>query len=180
MNGLILFADGFEDVEALAPRDLLIRAGVNMTSSSIKEDKIVMTSHGVSLLADKSIKEINDKDYDFIILPGGGRGTQNLLKSDEVNALLKRFNNDHKLICAICAAPMVLAKAGLLKNKKYTCFAGCNEGLDGIFTAEEVVKDDNIITARSMLFSVPFALKIIESLLGKEKRDEIYRQINGL
>ena len=180
MKGLMLLADGFEDVEALAPRDLLIRAGVNMTTASITNDSSVITSHGVSLLTDVLLKEVDDKEYDFIILPGGGRGTKNLLASDLVEEYLLRFNKDNKLIAAICAAPMVLAKAGLLKGKKYTCFVGCNEGLDGIFTAAEVEKDGNIITGRSMLYSVPFGLKIIETLLGKEDREKIFKQINGL
>lgn len=180
MNGLLLLADGFEDVEALAPRDLLIRAGVNMTTASISNSLEVMTSHGVLLKADALLSDIKEKDYDFIILPGGGRGTQNLLKSDLVNKTVLEFDKSQKLVCAICAAPMVLGKAGLLKNKKYTCFAGCNEGIDGLFTAEEVVKDKNIITARSMLYSVPFGLKIIESLLGEEVKDKVHKQIKGL
>ena len=83
-------------------------------------------------------------------------------------------------MCAICAAPMVLGKLGILKNKKFTCYPGCETDLDGIYTGEEVVVLDKLITARSMLFSIPFGLAIIEKLLGKEVRDRIYSQIAGL
>ena len=179
MKGLLVLANGFEDVEALAPRDLLNRAGVEMITTSITDERLVTTSHGVKLFTDKIISEIEEKDYDFIILPGGGRGTQNLLKSDDVNRLLLEFNSHHKLIAAICAAPMVLGKLGLLRNKRYTCFAGCNEGLDGVFTGSEVEHDDNIITGRSMLYSVPFGLEIIKTLLGDEIKQKIYKQIEG-
>ena len=179
MHGLILLADGFEDVEALAPRDLLIRAGVKVTTTSISNSFNVTTSHGVLLNADIVLSEVNSDSYDFVILPGGGRGTQNLLKSELVSEVVLEFAKEHKLICAICAAPMVLAKLGLLRNKRYTCFAGCNEGLDGIFTGREVEHDDNIITGRSMLYSVPFGLEIIKTLLGDEIKQKIYKQIEG-
>lgn len=180
MRGLMLLADGFEDVEALAPRDILIRGGVEVVTASIFNKKEVITSHGVHLFTDILLEEVNSSDFDFVILPGGGRGTQNLLHSDKVINLVKEFAEEDKLVCAICAAPMVLGKAGLLKDKRFTCYKGCNEGLEGVFTGGEVVKDGNIITARSMLYSVPFGLKILESLLGEDIREKIYNQINGL
>ena len=180
MKGLFLLADGFEDVEALAPRDLLVRAGVEVHTASISNELLVTTSHKIKLYADHLVSEIKEDDYDFIVLPGGGRGTQNLLNSEAVLSLVKKFNDNHKLVCAICAAPMVLSKAGLLHNKKFTCYKGCEEGLDGLFTGEEVVKDDNIITARSMLYSIPFGLAIIELLLGSTVKEKIYHQIAGL
>ena len=117
---------------------------------------------------------------DVIVLPGGGRGVQNLLKSSWVDEMIQKHYQNGKLVCAICAAPMVLAKNGLLHNKRYTCYPGCNEGLDGIYTGEEVVVTDNIVTARSMLYSVPFGLKIVELLVNKETSDRVYLQIAGL
>ena len=75
---------------------------------------------------------------------------------------------------------MVLGKNGLLHNRRYTCYPGCNEGLDGIYTGEEVVVTDNIVTGRSMLYSVPFGLKIIELLVGKDIADRVYSGIAGL
>ena len=140
----------------------------------------MVSSHKMSLIGFKSLKNINVNEFEAIILPGGSRGVNNLLKSSEVDYLVKEFNRLGKWVCAICAAPMVLGKNGLLHNKKYTCYPGCNEGLDGIYTGEELVVTDNIVTARSMLYSVPFGLKIIELLLGKSDSDRIYSQIAGL
>ena len=181
MKVLLLFADGFEDVEAIATRDVLIRAGIEVYDAKINDDnQIVVASHKIALTGLKSLKNINVDEFEAIILPGGMRGVNNLLASNEVERLLKEFNNKHKWVCAICAAPMVLAKNGLLHNKRYTCYPGCDEGLDGIYTGEEVVVTDNLVTARSMLYSVPFGLKIIELLLGKSDSDRIYSQIAGL
>ena len=181
MKILMLFADGFEDVEAIATRDVLVRAGIEVYDAKINENsQIVASSHKMSLIGFKSLKNINVQEFEAIILPGGSRGVNNLLQSSEVDALVKAFSNENKLVCAICAGPMVLAKNGLLHKKAYTCYPGCNEGLDGLYTGEEVVVTDNIVTARSMLYSIPFGLKIIELLLGKDVKERIYSQIAGL
>ena len=181
MKVLILYADGFEDVEALATRDVLVRAKIDVMDVKVNEsEQLVTSSHKVSISGFKSIKNINVDEFNAIILPGGSRGVNNLLNSNEVIKLVKEFHNKNKLVCAICAAPMVLDKAGLLKEKRFTCYPGCEVGLKGIYTGEEVVVLDKLITARSMLYSIPFGLAIIEKLLGKEVRDTVYRQIAGL
>lgn len=181
MKVVMLYADGFEDVEAIATRDVLVRAGIEVVDAKIKEDsQIVVSSHKMSLTGLKSAKNINVEEFSALILPGGSRGVNNLLQSSEVDRLVKEFNDKHKWVCAICAAPMVLAKNNLLHNKRYTCYPGCNEGLDGIYTGEEVVVTDNIVTARSMLYSIPFGLTIIELILGKDTKERIYKQIAGL
>ncbi len=181
MRVLIIYADGFEDVEAIATRDVLVRAGIEVLDAKINEDsQIVVSSHKMSLTGFLSTKNINVEEFSAIILPGGSRGVNNLLQCNEVDRLVKEFNDVHKWVCAICAAPMVLAKNGLLHNKRYTCYPGCNEGLDGLYTGEEVVVTDNIVTARSMLYSIPFGLKIVELLVNKETSDRIYLQIAGL
>ena len=181
MKVLILYADGFEDVEALATRDVLVRAKIDVMDVKINEsEQLVTSSHKVSISGFKSIKNINVDEFNAIILPGGSRGVNNLLNSNEVIELVKEFHNKNKLVCAICAAPMVLDKAGILENKRFTCYPSCEVGLKGIYTGEEVVVLDKLITARSMLYSIPFGLAIIEKLLGKEVRDTIYRQIAGL
>ena len=180
MHGLLLLADGFEDTEALTTRDVLIRSGLIITCASIKDDPLVTSSHGISFsINNKLLKDLNLNDYDFLILPGGGRGTQNLLASKLVEQAVHHFMGKHQLVSAICAAPMVLAKYGYLHGKKFTCYRGCEEGLDGIYTGEKVEHVDNIITGRSMLASVDFALEIIETLQGKTQREKIYDQING-
>lgn len=181
MKVLIIYADGFEDVEALATRDVLVRAKIDVIDAKINEDnEIVTSSHNLSIKGLKSLNNIDVNDFNAVILPGGSRGVNNLLKSEKVISLVKEFHNKNILVCAICAAPMVLNKAGLLKEKRFTCYPGCEKGLEGIYTGEEVVILDKMITARSMLYSIPFGLAIIEKLLGKEVRDTIYRQIAGL
>ena len=180
MKLLMLFADGFEDVEAVATRDVLVRAGIEVVDARIKEDETVISSHKMYFNHFKRLSELNSAEFSGIILPGGSRGVNNLLNSDEVIKTVKEFANSNKLVCAICAAPMVLDKAGILENKRFTCYPSCEVGLKGIYTGEEVVVLDRMITARSMLYSIPFGLAIIEKLLGKEVRETIYRQIAGL
>lgn len=180
MRGLVLLANGFEDTEALTTRDVLIRSGIEMVSASISETKTVVSSFGVSVLSDKLLKEINNiDDFDFIVLPGGGRGTQNLKESKLVEETVRKFADKNKILCAICAAPSIFGKYGLLVNKNYTCFAGCNEGVIGNFTGNEVEVDGNIITARSMMYSIPFALTIIEKLLGKDTKERVLVGLKG-
>lgn len=177
----MLFADGFEDVEAIATRDVLIRAGINVIDAKINNDsEIVTSSHKMSLTGFCDLNNVNVDEYEAIILPGGSKGVNNLLSSNEVDNLVKAFNAANKWVCAICAAPMVLGQNDLLKNKRFTCYPGCEANIDGIYTGEELVVTDNIVTARSMLFSIPFGLKIVELLLSKEDSDRVNRQIAGL
>ena len=179
MFGLMLLANGFEDSEALTTRDVLIRAKINIDLVSITKETVVISSHGLKVISDLTIDEIDINKYDFLVLPGGGMGTANLKASKKVADIVLKFHEQNKLIAAICAAPGVLGRLNLLKDKKYTCFANCEDG-PGINTKSEVEIDGNIITARSMYFSVPFALAIITKLIGKEKADEVYQQLLGI
>ena len=181
MKGLLILADGFEDTEALTTRDVLLRAGIEVTTCSITDRLEVESSFGVHLLADALLKLIFDcEPFDFIILPGGGRGTRNLSECQFLKQYLDYFMSKNKLVCAICAAPSILGKYGYLENRKYTCFAGFNEGIRGDFTGNEVEKDGNIITARSMHYSIPFALEIIATLLGENAKEKVLVGLNGL
>ena len=179
MKALMIFADGFEDVEAIATRDVLVRGRVEVVDATINSEDKVVTSHKMNLVNFAKLKDINIKEFDALILPGGSRGVNNLLASDLVTDTLKEARKNDLLICAICAAPMVLAKAGLLKEQPFTCYPGCEEGLDGLYTGEEVVILDKMITARSMLYSIPFGLAILEKLKGLETRKRVYDQIAG-
>lgn len=180
MKLLMLFADGFEDVEAVATRDVLVRAGIEVVDARIKEDETVISSHKMYFNHFKRLSEVNFAEFSGIILPGGSRGVNNLLNSNEVIKTVKEFSDSNKLVCAICAAPMVLDKAGLLKGKDFTCYPGCEAGLEGNYTGKEVVVLEKMITARSMLYSIPFGLAIVEKLLGKEISSKIYQQIAGI
>ena len=180
MKALLLLADGFEDSEALVTRDVLLRAGIDVTTASITDRLEVESSFGVHLLADALLKLIFDTTpYDAIILPGGGRGTKNLRECPLVSVYLEKFARQKKLLCAICAAPSILGIHGYLENKKYTCFAGFNEEIAGDFTGNEVEVDGNIITGRSMKYAIPFGLAIVEKLLGSEAKEKDLKGLEG-
>ena len=174
---IFIYADGFEDTEAIASRDVLVRAGFQVFDYVLNSTGEVTSSHGMKFVG-KYIKDLPLADV--VVLPGGSRGVQNLLKSSCVDEMIQNHYKNGKLVCAICAAPMVLGKNGLLKGLPFTCYPGCEEGLEGNYTGNEVVVTDRIITARSMLYSIPFGLAIIEKMMGKEKRDLIYKQIAGI
>ena len=177
----MLLADGFEDTEALTTRDVLLRAGIEVTTASISDRLEVQSSFGIHILCDALLKLIFDTNpYDGIILPGGGRGTRNLSDSPLVEQYLQKFFSKNKLLCAICAAPSILGKYGYLVGHKYTCFAGFNEEIVGDFTESEVEVSGNIITARSMQYSIPFALAIVEKLLGREVKEKVQIGLRGL
>ena len=181
MNILIIYANGFEDVEALATRDVLVRAGFAVYDAKIDDDEqLAVSSHKVALYGLKSLKDIKVNEFDAVIIPGGSRGVMNLLDSKETISIVKQAYNLGKYVCAICAGPMVLSKAGVLSDHIYTCYPGCEEGLLGTYTGREVEVSGKIITARSMMYSIPFGLKIIEVLGSKELSEKINRQISGL
>ena len=181
MRVLIIYADGFEDVEALATRDVLVRAGFEVYDAKINDDEqLVVSSHKIALSGFKSLNNIDINSFDAVIIPGGSRGVNNLLNSTKTIEIVKKAYNLNKYVCAICAGPMVLSKAGVLVNHTFTCYPGCEEGLLGTYTGKEVEVSDKIITARSMMFSIPFGLKIIEILDSKKLSDRIYCQISGL
>lgn len=178
MRGLMLLANGFEDTEGLSTRDVLVRSGIEMVTASITSDRQVVSSFGIVLLTDTIIDKVNVNDFDFLVLPGGGRGTANLKASEKVSKLVLDFASKNKFLCAICAAPGVLGRLGLLKDKHYTCFAGCQDG-EGLFTGNEVEAEGNVITGRSMMYSIPFALAIVEKLLGEDSEKKVMIGLMG-
>lgn len=177
MKALMIVSQGLEECEGLVTRDILLRSGIEVTMMSLNNEEEITSSHKLDI---KVLPYFNDyQSYDLLILPGGKVGTLNNDNNPKINELLDFFIRN-KSVAAICAAPSILGKRGYLKNKKYTCYPGWEKEEYGIYTGEEVVKDGNIITGRSMYFTNDFALKIVESLLGKEKRIEIEKQIKGI
>ena len=180
IKGLILLADGFEDSEALCTRDVLIRSGIVVETASIKPFVDVVSSFGISLKCDKTVGKIRPNEYDFLLLPGGGKGTEELAGSDIVRQIIEEFYKQDKLLCAICAAPSVYGKYGYLKGKRYTCFPGFEDGIDGIYTGEEITISDKLITARSMAYSISFGEAIIDHFLGNDALKRVDNGIKGL
>lgn len=170
----LFLAEGFEEIEALTPVDILRRAGLELKTVAVGESKIVKGAHGIEVVADITESEIKNEIPEAIILPGGMPGTTNLEQSEVVIDTLMRAMINGSLICAICAAPSILGIMGCLKNKKATCFPGFEEYLDGATVVDErIVRDENIITAKGMGCAAEFALCIVEALTSKEKADEV-------
>lgn len=176
---LVLLADGFEEVEALTPVDYLRRIGIDVVMVSINKDLKVKGSHGIEVLANKTLDEIQGIiNYRGIIIPGGMPGASNLRDDERVIELVQNFNSEGKMVAAICAGPIVLQKAGILKNRKVTSYPGFEVELkDSIYKKDIVVQDGNIITARGPATAVYFTIKIAEHLKGEEKGKEIKKAI---
>ena len=163
----ILLADGFEEIEAFTPKDVLNRAGFVCDLISINEDKFVKSTHEITIVADKVLNKQDDlSEYDMIILPGGMPGAKYLSEHENVIKTIKEFNNQNKFIAAICAAPaLVLSKAGIVKNRKVTSYPGMDNYLtDAIYQEDAVVQDKNIITSRGPATAMQFAFKLVEVL----------------
>ena len=174
----IFLAEGFEEVEALTPVDLLRRAGAEVTMVSIETERTVSGSHGIAITADCLFNETNFADAELLVLPGGMPGTRNLKACEPLLTLLKEHNGKGKKLAAICAAPTVLGYAGLLEGKKATCYPGCEDGLTGaICETTPVVTDGTITTSRGVGTAIPFGLSLIAQLYGQEKADEIAKSI---
>lgn len=175
---LVFLVNGFEEIEAMAPIDLLRRAGIIVDTVSINEDNQVTSSRKITVLTDKTIDEINFENYEMIVIPGGP-GTENYMKSEKLLEKLKEFSINRKL-GAICAAPTILSALGILNGKQAICFPACEPDLikDGaIIVNQDVVKDNNIITSRGAGTAIDFSLALIEELLGKNKSHEIRKEI---
>ncbi len=174
----IFLADGFEEIEALTVVDLLRRAGIGITTASIMGRKNVKGSHSITVEADVLIDEIDFDDTDMIILPGGMPGTTNLDKCEVLKKHIKEFNDEGKMLAAICAAPTVYGGMGLLSGKKACCYPGCEGGLTGAdVQTTETAKDGNFITSRGMGTAIPFGLAIIEHFQGASAAKDMAAKI---
>ena len=170
----VFFADGFEEVEALTAVDVLRRAGRNVKVVSVTPDEIVVGAHNVSILCDVNFDNCDFFDAELFVLPGGMPGASTLAEHEGLGRLLADAAAKNKPIAAICAAPMVLGKLGLLKGKKATCYPGFEQYLEGAeCTGEMAVRDGNIVTGKGPGASMEFALTIVDMLCGKEKVEEL-------
>jgi 4-methyl-5(b-hydroxyethyl)-thiazole monophosphate biosynthesis len=175
---LIILAEGFEEIEAITPIDLLRRAGLEVTVAGLSKIEIE-GSHRIRVHTDIILEEYNDLP-DAIILPGGTLGAKHLGESKTVSEIVKKANSEKKVVAAICAAPaLALAPAGVLNGKKATCFPGLEENFSSAvrFSEERVVEDGNIVTSRGAGTAMEFSLKLVERLSGKEKAKELKEKI---
>ena len=169
----VLLADGFEEIEALTPVDMLRRAGLEVLTVGITS-KIAVGAHGISVICDKLPEEIDLDMISTVILPGGMPGSLNLDASAFTDEILKSVNARGGRIAAICAAPLVLGRRGLLEGKRATCYPGFeNELVGATVTDESVITDGNITTARGMGVALDFSKELISLLVTKEKAEEL-------
>ena len=174
---LVFLAPGFEESEAIVPVDILRRAGLDVVTVAVGEDRAVQSSHGITVQADITADTLPDCLPEMLVLPGGMPGTRHLDGSQFVRSYLEKAYTEGRYIAAICAAPMVLGKQGLLAGKNATCYPGFEQHLTGATVGGDVVKDGKIITARGMGVAVDFGLALVETLCGSEKAAAIREAI---
>ena len=171
-------ADGFEEVEAIAPVDMLRRAGVEVKTVGVTGD-VISGSHGIKVTPDIDIKDIVlDDELEAVILPGGLPGATNLEESSDVQKAIDFADANGKYICAICAAPQILGHKGLVKGKEAIAYPGFECELEGAIISEDYVAlDGNIITAKGAGVAIEFGLKIVSVLKSAELADKIGKAI---
>ena len=173
----LFLAEGFEEIEALTPVDILRRAGKEIATVGIGS-KAVMGAHGIPVVADMSEDEFADNSPEMIILPGGMPGTLNLEASPTVEKAIENALSSGAYIAAICAAPTILGKRGLLAGKEATCYPGMEDGLVGaILSQKRVVRDGRIITAAGMGAALDFALELVSVFCGDDKKKTLKKAV---
>lgn len=178
---LVLFADGFEEVEAVTPLDYLRRAGFAVTAAALGNDAHTTGARGITIAADTCLenlaaeKKFTAAAWDAVVLPGGLPGADNLAASGETGRFLREMAAAGKLICAICASPArVLAPLGILAGRKFTCYPGEEKKVSGAeWKQDRVVVDGNIITSRGAGTAGEFARAIIEKLAGEGEAEKL-------
>jgi 4-methyl-5(b-hydroxyethyl)-thiazole monophosphate biosynthesis len=173
---LVPLAQGCEELEAVTIIDVLRRAGVEVTVAGLEQGPVT-ASRGVVLMPDTILEAVLDQDFDLVVLPGGLGGAQRLEADQRIAALLRRMSEQGRYVAAICAAPKVLASAGLLKNRQATAYPGIlDDQADqaGIrLSSAAVVRDGTFITSRGPGTAMDFALTLVEILSGRETRDKV-------
>ncbi len=172
---LVPLAQGCEELEAVSIIDLLRRAGIDVVSAGLTTGPITC-SRGVVMVPDAALDEVMDDDFDMIVLPGGLPGADHLDEDERIQRLLKHMAAQGKYTAAICAAPKVLASAGLLQGKQATSYPGVIDGMklaNTRYVDQAVVSDGKVITSRGPGTAMDFALELIEKLVGREQRNVV-------
>ena len=177
-NIAIFLANGFEEIEALTVVDLCRRAGLSIDMVSVTNDLSVIGSHGIEVKADKVIADVEFENMDMLVLPGGMPGTTNLENTPLLMEKIKEFDSEEKYISAICAAPGVFGRAGLLQGRKACVFPGLEGELKGAdVQMSETATDGHILTSRGMGTAIPFGLAIVARFCGQETADELGKKV---
>ena len=170
----VFLADGFEEIEAITPIEVLRRAGLNVQTVSVMDKQTVSGAHGIPVVADKMFADIHSEDAEMLLLPGGLPGATNLDAHQGLSDMIMVFASEGKALAAICAAPLVFGNRGLLQGKKATCYPGFETYLQGAeYTAALVEKDGNFITAKGPGAALEFAFAIVEKYCGCQMVNEL-------
>jgi 4-methyl-5(b-hydroxyethyl)-thiazole monophosphate biosynthesis len=173
-KAMIVLADGFEEIEAFTVIDIMRRANIEIDMIGLVST-IIEGAHKIKTMAQKRLSEINTKDYDMIILPGG-QAYKQLLNSEKLLSILRDADQNKKYIAAICAAPTVLAKAGILEDKLATVYPGLEKEIPRPREAKVIV-DENIITSNGPGTAIIFAIKLAELLTNKKSAEQLKRDL---
>lgn len=173
---LVILAEGFEEVELIAPVDLLRRAGAKVTIAALGDGIHVVGRCGIVMHADTVLTAVESHDFDCLVLPGGP-GTKLLRADPRVNALVLRQHRAGRPIAAICAAPTVLHDAGLLKGRRFTAHHSVAAEIPTLLSDERVVLDGGVLTSRGAGTAVEFGLALVELLFGAASREEVAKAI---
>ena len=177
MKVVVPLVEGFEEIEFSTIVDILRRAGIDVTAAGLKEG-IINGAHGIRVTPDTLIDKVSVDDFDAIILPGGNPGFVNLGKSEKVLKLVRGMYDRSKYVTAICGAPSVLAKAGVIQGKRATIFPGMGDTLTGAqYSDERVVVDGKVITSQGPGTAMEFTIKLVEVLAGKRKAEEVTKEV---
>ena len=170
----LFLADGFEEIEALTPVDMLRRAGIKVATVSVNSGAEVCGAHGIKVVADRVIENTPIENVDMVVLPGGLPGADSLRMNKRVNEFIDFAVENNAFVCAICAAPRILGEKGLLRGKKAVCYPGFEKYLEGAETVDfGCVRDGNIITSKGMGKANEFGLALVEALKDKEAAEKI-------
>jgi 4-methyl-5(b-hydroxyethyl)-thiazole monophosphate biosynthesis len=174
MNILIPLTDGFEEIEAITPLDVLRRAGFTVVTAGIP-GTMITGANGTKIMTDRKLEDINPEDFDALVLVGGP-GYKTLANSNKVMSVIRNFNDQNKTIAAICMAPSILAKAGIINERRATIYPG-NERQVPRPRGERVVVDGNIITSQAPGTAMEFSLKMVEKLGSRKAMEKIKREL---
>lgn len=170
----LFLTSGFEEIEAITTLDILNRCGVSVSTVSITGKRIITGAHDIPIMADNIFRRSDLESSDGVILPGGMPGATNLMTSDALKKFLLYCNEKQRLIAAICAAPMVLGRLGLLQGRKATCYPGFELELRGAqWTNNAVEEDEHIITGRGPAAAVDFAFAIAARFVDQSAIDKV-------
>lgn len=174
MSVFVFLATGFEEIEAIAPIDIFRRANLDVVTVSISETKEVCGAHGITVLADALFADTDFSSADLLFLPGGMPGTKNLDASEALKQLIGVQLENDKPVAAICAAPSILGKMGLLNDKEAICYPGFENQLTGAILSENKIVTSGLIhTAKGAGVAIQFALSLVAELKGQVEADRI-------